>query len=227
AREVGCAAVTSNRRASHRLRVFACTLLAWIVLGLFMCSQNLLQKLASHEPTPWWHYLATMMISVTLWALLTFVVLWLGRKFPFRRRDWVGPLALHLVFSVTVAFTHLAIESAIFPRLGMFPTIMRGFLATLIFVSMIGFHQNVLTYWSLLAIKAGLDYYRRYQERAQQALRLELQAAELETRLVSAMLSALKMQLQPHFLFNTLNAIMVLVRQQKSRQAEEMLDRLS
>jgi LytS/YehU family sensor histidine kinase len=42
-----------------------------------------------------------------------------------------------------------------------------------------------------------------------------------------AQLSALKMQLQPHFLFNTLNAIMVLVRQQKGRQAEETLARLS
>src|SRR5262249_57887603 len=131
-----------------------------------------------------------------------------------------------LVFSVTVAVPPLAIESAIFPRLGMFPTIMRGFLATLIFVSMIGFHQNVLTYWSLLAIQAGFDYYRRYQERAQQALRLELQAAELGTRLVSARLSALKMQLQPHFLFNTLNAIMVLLRQPKSPQAAEKPHRL-
>jgi two-component system, LytTR family, sensor kinase len=44
---------------------------------------------------------------------------------------------------------------------------------------------------------------------------------------MSAQLSAMKMQLQPHFLFNTLNAIMVLVRQQNSRAAEEMLSHLS
>jgi LytS/YehU family sensor histidine kinase len=54
-----------------------------------------------------------------------------------------------------------------------------------------------------------------------------LHASELKAQLVRAQLSALKMQLQPHFLFNTLNAIMVLVRQQRGRQAEEMLARLS
>jgi LytS/YehU family sensor histidine kinase len=54
-----------------------------------------------------------------------------------------------------------------------------------------------------------------------------LHASELKAQLVRAQLSALKMQLQPHFLFNTLNAIMVLVRQQRGRQAEDMLARLS
>jgi LytS/YehU family sensor histidine kinase len=44
---------------------------------------------------------------------------------------------------------------------------------------------------------------------------------------MSAQLNALKMQLQPHFLFNTLNAITVLVRQQKGKDAEQMLDHLS
>ena len=58
-------------------------------------------------------------------------------------------------------------------------------------------------------------------------MRLELRSSQLESQLAHAHLNALKMQLQPHFLFNTLNAIMVLVRQQKGREAEEMLGRLS
>jgi LytS/YehU family sensor histidine kinase len=53
-----------------------------------------------------------------------------------------------------------------------------------------------------------------------------LRSSELQKQLMGAHLSALKMQLQPHFLFNTLNAIMVLVRQQKTREAEQMLARL-
>ena len=72
----------------------------------------------------------------------------------------------------------------------------------------------------MLGIQSGFRYYRGFQER-------ELHASELKAQLVRAQLSALKMQLQPHFLFNTLNAIMVLVRQQRGRQAEEMLARLS
>jgi len=49
----------------------------------------------------------------------------------------------------------------------------------------------------------------------------------LQSQLVQARVGVLKMQLQPHFLFNTLNAIMVLVRQQKSKEAEETLAHLS
>src|SRR5580692_11870709 len=58
-------------------------------------------------------------------------------------------------------------------------------------------------------------------------MRLELDASELRAQIAGAQLSALKMQLQPHFLFNTLNAIMVLVRQQRGQKAEETLGRFS
>jgi LytS/YehU family sensor histidine kinase len=92
---------------------------------------------------------------------------------------------------------------------------------------MLGFHSNITTYFTLLGMQYGWQYYRQYQEREREALRLKLDASELRTQLMRAQLSALKMQLQPHFLFNTLNAIMVLVRQQKGRQAEETLARLS
>ena len=63
--------------------------------------------------------------------------------------------------------------------------------------------------------------------RRQAALRLDLHASQLETQMAQARLGALKAQLQPHFLFNTLNAIVVLVRQQKGQQAEETLARFS
>ena len=95
------------------------------------------------------------------------------------------------------------------------------------FLLIIGFHQAVLTYWIILAIQYAFGWYRRYEERKQEALRLELRSSQLESQLAQANLNALKMQIQPHFLFNTLNAIMVLVRQQKGREAEEMLSRLS
>jgi LytS/YehU family sensor histidine kinase len=64
-----------------------------------------------------------------------------------------------------------------------------------------------------LGIKLGERSVRRAQQR--------------ETELVRAQLEALKLQVQPHFLYNTLNAIMVLVRQQRGREAEETLGRLS
>jgi sensor histidine kinase YesM len=121
----------------------------------------------------------------------------------------------------------LAAEAAILHWLRTFPTIMTGFLPAFFFLLVIAFHQGIITYFLVNGIQYGFSYYRQYQERRQQALRLELNALELQRQLANAQLGALKMQLQPHFLYNTLNAIMVLVRQQKGKEAEEMLARLS
>jgi two-component system LytT family sensor kinase len=208
------------------LRNYALYFLVWTVLGLFFFSQSIAQKIFSHDPTPWWHYLASWLVGVYLWALFTPFILWLGNRLPFQRWNWMRRAAVHLLLSVVICLADLAIEASILYRLGVFPAIMTGFRPTLIFLLMIGFHQGVLTYFSVLAAQYGVRYYRQYQERQQQTLRLELHTSELKTQLANAQLSALKMQLQPHFLFNTLNAIMVLVRQQKGRQAEEMLARL-
>jgi sensor histidine kinase YesM len=179
------------------------------------------------DATPWWHYLAVWLIGVYILAVLTVGVLWLGRRFAIQRRNWVRRTALHLFFSFCFSFCDLAIAAAVFPHLGLIPSVFKNFSSTLGFLLVIDFHGSVIAYWTILACQAGLRYYQEYQRREQEALRLELQASELKTQLARAQLSALKMQLQPHFLFNTLNAITVLVRQGKGELAEEMLGRLS
>jgi sensor histidine kinase YesM len=200
---------------------------AWTALGLFMFSQGMVQKAVANDPNPWWHHLTSWMVGVYVWFLLTPLVLWLGRRFPLDRKHWARRTLLHIGLAVLVAVIQLAGESAILRLAGVFPAIMTSFAATLLFLLVIGFHQAFMTYWILLAIQYGFDWYHRYEERRQEALRLELRSSQLEGQLMQAHLSALKMQLQPHFLFNTLNAIVVLVRQQKGREAEEMLGRLS
>jgi two-component system, LytTR family, sensor kinase len=211
----------------HFLRNYAIYFSVWTVFALFFSTQSIAQKFITGEKTPVSHYVVAWLVGCYIFALLTPVVIWLGKRFPFHKNNWLRRGLLHLLFSLVFSVVQLTVEAAILPRLGVFPSIMRTFSVTLVFLAMIGFHQNIFTYWTILAIQYGLDYYHRYQERAKQALRLELNTAELKTQLMNAQLSALKMQLQPHFLFNTLNAIMVLVRQQKGPQAEEMLSRLS
>jgi two-component system LytT family sensor kinase len=211
----------------RNLRTYATYFLAWTALGLFMLSQDLARKLISHEPTPWWHYLVSWLTGMYIWALLTPVILWLGRRFPIERRNWARRVALHLLLSIGLSIFQLAWESAVLSFVGVFPSIMKGFVGTFVFLMIIGFNGSILTYWTVLGIQYGFHYYRKYQEREREALQLELHSSELKTQLMRAQLSALKMQLQPHFLFNTLNAIMVLVRQQRGRQAEETLARLS
>ncbi len=77
---------------------------------------------------------------------------------------------------------------------------------------------NVPVYWIIVSIVHAFTYYRRSEER-------ERQAAELEARLAQARLDALRMQLHPHFLFNTLNAIAALVHKDP-QAADEMINNL-
>jgi len=72
-----------------RLRNFAAIFLAWTVVGIFFFTQGLVQKSASHDPTPWWHYLLTWLIGVYLSALLTpAVLLCIPCTPPNCRRNW-------------------------------------------------------------------------------------------------------------------------------------------
>jgi signal transduction histidine kinase len=202
------------------LRNYPLYFLLWTVLGLFYFSQGLTQRLVRHDPTPWWHYLLAWLLGVYIWALLTPAILFLGRQFPVERRNWFPQVALHLLLSAGFSAFELSLESALYSRLHLFH-------GTLVQLLVGGFHGGVLSYWMVLGVQWAVLYYRRYQEGSREVLKFELRASELQSQLMSARLNALKMQLQPHFLFNTLNAITVLVRQQKGQDAEQMLGHLS
>ena len=209
------------------LRTWGVGLLVWTAVGLFFYTQSLTQKLSTHNPTPWWHYLTSWLTGVYVCALATPIIFWLGRRYPIERRNWPRRAALHLLFNIVLSTAELALQSAVLHSVGLFPHVMKTFGAAFSLLMRESFHQNFMSCWIILGVEHALRYYRGYQERSQHALRLELQASELKMQLVRSQLSALNMQLQPHFLFNTLNAIMVLVRQRKAREAEEMLGRLS
>jgi two-component system LytT family sensor kinase len=82
------------------------------------------------------------------------------------------------------------------------------------------YHLELIAYGMIIGVGYAFDYYARYRER-------EFRASQLEAQLAQAQLQALKMQLHPHFLFNTLNAIAGLVRDRKDKAAVQMLAGLS
>lgn len=204
-----------------RFRQFGLYFLFWTAIGLLAFAQNCNQARAVNIHFPWRQALETWLITVYLVALAVFAVLWLGCRFPLERRYWLRRLALHLPASVIWTLALLAVAAIVLPFLGVSTALMpSSFTRAFAYLFATGFQADFFLYWTVLAVQAGFHYYQRSRQQ-------ELHTAELKTQLAHAQLSALKMQLQPHFLFNTLNAITVLVRQHKVRQAEEVLVRFS
>ncbi|HEV7607792.1 MAG TPA: histidine kinase [Steroidobacteraceae bacterium] len=203
-------------------------LLAWTLVGVIYFGQNVTRRFYWDDPNPW-QDLRYWMANIYISALLTPLVVWAGRRWPLERHHLVRLVGLHVLLSILWAFTRLAVEASFHLSWNEFwpisPPITFKSEITLLFI--FGFHTGMVAYWVVLSIQTAIRNYARFQERAQALLRSDLRTSQLETQVAQARLGALKAQLQPHFLFNTLNAIVVLVRQQKGQQAEETLARFS
>ena len=155
------------------------------------------------------------------WAALAPAVLWARRRFPLERGALKLALPAHLfgVCLLCAAHTGLTLMSMwlIMQSGGPLPDRL-GPLVTYWWVRDMPF--CALFYGLILGIGSALEYYRQFRER-------QLRASQLETQLAQAQLQMLKMQLHPHFLFNTLNGITGLVRDNDNAAAVQMLVGLS
>lgn len=182
----------------------------WTALGLFFATQSGLSYTYQQGYAPWGFLIRLSLGEWYIWALLSPAVFWLARRFPFERGRRVRALAVHLPAAVICTAVKLAVEGqVVWPLLGL----------TRPLNPTNKMHVAFLTYWAIVGVSHGIQYYRRYRER-------ELRASQLETRLAAARLEALRTQLQPHFLFNTLHAISALMHRDVDA-AERMLARLS
>jgi two-component system LytT family sensor kinase len=170
------------------------------------------------EPVTWKRDLLSWLVCGYVWAILTPPVLYLSGRFRIERHNWVRGVSIHLPASICCSLLLLSIYVAISRFIGL-PNKQNPYFLDFKNLFIVEFHLGVLTYWVILGIKHALDYYRKYRER-------ELLASQLETRLARAELQVLKMQLHPHFLFNTLHAISSLMHRDVDA-ADRMIARLS
>ncbi len=174
------------------------------VLGLCDAAEEYVSAGLQGIPITWPSALALGLGLWYTWGLLGGLVLLLARRFPLGHHHWRRRLALH--FGACVAFAGVKITLD-YPLVTSFYCPDGWKLPFTRFVGMAFADQFVpylVVYWSVLLVGHVLDFYGKYRER-------ELRAAQLETGLACARLQLLKNQLQPHFLFNTLNAITALI----------------
>lgn len=179
-------------------------LVGWTLLSVTSILPSYLYYISEQRAVPW-SRLWSEMLAWFLWVLLLPLVLWTSHHFPLERQAWRRSVPAHLLVGSVVAVLYavlVVVKNQLMVELTTggsppFLSELEGYLVG-------GFHFYFLVYWMVVAVAHALDYYRKYRER-------ELRAAQLEARLTRAQLQVLKMQLDPHFLFNTLNTISVLV----------------
>jgi signal transduction histidine kinase len=153
------------------------------------------------------------------WALIAPAILWLARRFPFERASWLRSIPVHVggVLASTLAHISLFVLArfAIYTWWGESNETWWMDAQRLVFLQ---FDWEMMTYWAIVGVSHALRYQYEAQDRA-------LRASRLETRLMEAQLQTLQRQLQPHFLFNTLNTISALMHRDVEA-ADAMLARL-
>ena len=185
---------------------------AWTVFGLITAAQLRMQLEVLGRSISQRDALLQGLAESYLSALTTVAVFWLARRFPLERDRLRSSVPVHVVaaFALSLVRVIVVVEASqhvVWMGERTFPRQFSG-----------RFHTYLLYYVLLLGIAQALHYYARYRER-------ERTAERLAAGLTDARLQALKMQLQPHFLFNTLNAISALI-PAEAKPAKRMVARL-
>jgi two-component system, LytTR family, sensor kinase len=195
----------------------------WLGVAVFFSAENVLVGAARHRPFDWqWDVYHEFVYSLT-WAAFTPFVLAAGRRHPLGAGPlWqtMGPhlwrMALLAPAQIVTTYTAHYVGLTL---LGQRPPVtlaawLVGLQGGIVWGTLTGF----LYYWLILGVQAAFVYQRMYQQQ-------RVTSAELEGWLTEARLEALRLQVHPHFLFNTLNAISAFVEADPER-ARRMISRL-
>lgn len=149
-----------------------------------------------------WAQLLTWNVTISfVWSLLTPIIYELSRHYPFDRANWQRSLLVHLAASVSLTLLSAVVLVSINPFITWTKEPSVPYFAHVLSRTF----MDVQRYWYVLLITQAIAYYGKYQER-------QLFSSQLEAQLANAQLEVLKIQLEPHFLFNTLNSIAALAR---------------
>jgi two-component system, LytTR family, sensor kinase len=194
---------------------------AWLVPALLSGFNTYMQARLNGRP-PDWQWVLFNSIDWLLYAVLTPVVFWASRRFPLERPNLSRNIMLHVIGALGMCAAWAALGTLL--RVEIFPRTENAVaqklwldFASWVFITL---PFGVGVYFALVGIQHAFLYFARARER-------ETQAARLAAQLSEARLGALRMQLNPHFLFNSLNAITVLVRDHNTAAASRTLELLS
>ena len=201
-------------------RVLPVSFAIWTVIVVLKAGQVLMNDAERQYVLPLQHYFVWASLDLYSWAFFTPLIFALAFRFPFTRSNWLE----RLVFPHTLACVACLFVQALVRATG--GTIYAEHFEqpapwlSMAIANAIGFAPLYILAYCIIVIFAA---FLRLQD---EIGKREVAQAQLQVRLASAELETLRMQIQPHFLFNTLQAAITLV-QEDPRAAEDVLLRLS
>jgi signal transduction histidine kinase len=209
--------VTSESRAGSR-RAWAVGVLAvWLVLSLLSASQRYADSLQTSSPVGFSQFLLWSLVVWSYWALLAPLIFRLGEQMPLSRERLARATLAHFALGLVFGLSHIALLAGLGALVGQSrPGAATTFLGEFGRGARAFLYVELILYWAILGAAVARDSYRKYRER-------ETRARELEAQLAEARLQALRMQIQPHFLFNALNTVSMLVRNGEGERAVRMV----
>ena len=202
----------------------------WTFLAVLTAANALLDPRGRGlQPTVASAPVALAFVTSYLWAAVTPFVFRLSSRYSLERGNWPSRVLLFLAVGVGVAVFVDVVTAWL--RFDVFFTPRRrppafGLPAPLVGIPRLWFLDDLIIYIAVLAAGFARDYFLRFRSRQEETVRLQAHAAQLQAQLAEARLSALRTQLDPHFLFNTLHAVSALV-ERDPRGVRRMISRLS
>src|ERR1700721_2836793 len=186
--------------------------LAWTILGCVFALPDL------SAGTDWRH---ALLLSLTLWwswGLVTPLILWTDRQIPVSSKQFARRVLAHFLPSLLVTSVYVYLLGAVRAAFGIDEWSALPHIRFLVDALRGMFLWNWLNYWLILGAWQAYRYYDHY-------IASELRLERLEKSFSEARLNALRMQLDPHFLFNALNTISSQV-ERDPRLARQMIEHL-
>lgn len=188
----------------------------WTIVALFFSTQVYMMYYSGNQPIPYAKAFFVQATACYLWALVTPLVLWLARRYRIDRQNWHKKVLLHVGLSIILSSTLIVIHFVIYMIIvGRVNRITPYWAFDYLYPNL---DRWLLVYWFIFLLSHASNYYKSYREG-------ELKASQLRTQLAQSQLEALKMQVHPHFLFNTLHSISALL-SKDTEAARKMITRL-
>lgn len=194
-------------------------LLFWGVIAIINYFQDVfLLKIEENEHA--WSYAALFCFDWPLWAALTPFIIRVAIRYPLTWKGMYKSFSQQFGFATVFVAIHTVLEFIIIQFLvgKIFPQQAEEIYLPGYFMASI--HSRYIVYFLITAGVQRFELYGRYQDE-------KIRAADLKQQLSAAQLQALRMQLQPHFLFNTHHTISGLIMKNENNRAVQMLNRLS